>query len=266
MKSVTNKVSPTLKTQQRAKAILQTAGKPQNLACQLCSLSKLCIPMGVPNVDLQKLDEIIVRHNPRKRGEHWFRAGDAFTSIYAVRSGCLKTYVVSGSGEEHICGFHLPGEIIGLDAIEAGFYKSSARVLQSSSVCEIPFSSLNDIFDDAPSLQRQLLRIMSKELYNEQWLITLLGRTTADERVAAFLCNLSNRFALRGYSAHEFVLGMPRHDIGNYLGLSVETVCRVFTRFQKEKLLTANGKHIHIHKLKELYQLANTLQIPSYIV
>lgn len=249
----------------RPKTILPAAGNYNNVACHHCSLSKLCIPMGVQNVDLEKLDEIIVRHDPLKRGQHWFRSGDLFTSIYAVRSGCLKTYVISGSGEEHICGFHLPGEIIGLDAIEAGFYKSSAKVLQTCSVCEIPFDRLNDIFDDAPSLQRQLLRIMSKEIYNEQWLITLLGKTSADERVAAFLCNLSHRFAVRGYSAHEFVLGMPRHDIGNYLGLAVETVCRVFTRFQKEKLLTANGKHIHIHKLKELYEVASTLQPPAYL-
>jgi CRP/FNR family transcriptional regulator len=249
----------------QAQTIFQAVGKRQNIACHLCSLSKLCIPMGVQNVDLEKLDEIIVRHDPLKRGEHWYRAGDPFTSIYAVRSGCLKTYVLSGSGAEHICGFHLPGEIIGLDAIEAGFYKSSAKVLQACSVCEIPFERLNEIFDDAPSLQRQLLRIMSKEIYNEQWLITLLGKTSADERVAAFLCNLSNRFAVRGYSPHEFVLGMPRHDIGNYLGLAVETVCRVFTRFQKEKLLTAKGKQINIHKLKQLYELAGTLQIPPYV-
>jgi CRP/FNR family transcriptional regulator len=108
-----------------------------------------------------------------------------------------------------------------------------------------------------------MLRIMSREIDNEQWLITLLGKSAADARVAAFLCNLSSRFAARGYSATRFVLGMPRHDIANYLGLAVETVCRVITRFQKQDILTANGKQIHIHNLKQLYEITGTLRMPD---
>lgn len=235
------------------------------IACNNCSLTDLCIPVGVKNTDMEMLDEIIVRHTPLKRGQYWFRAGDRFRAIYAVRSGCLKTCVTTGAGEEQICGFHLPGEIIGLDAIDSGYYKSSAKVLQSSSVCEIPFEQLERMFSDAPSLQHQMLRIMSREIDNEQWLITLLGKSAADARVAAFLCNLSNRFAVRGYSASQFVLGMPRHDIGNYLGLAVETVSRVITRFQKENLLTASGKQIHIHNLKQLYDITGILKTPDYV-
>lgn len=238
----------------------------QNISCGHCSLTNLCIPVGVGAKELQKLDENIIHHETLKRGQHWFRAGDRFRSIYAVRSGCIKTYILTGAGEEQICGFHLPGEIIGLDAIDCGFYKSSAKVLQTSSVCEIPFDRLDNLLNDIPSLQKQLLRIMSKEIDNDQWLITLLGKTSADARVAAFLCNLSHRFAVRGYSAYDFILGMPRHDIANYLGLAVETVCRVFTRFQQQKYLTANGKQIQIHELKKLYELTGTLPLPAYLI
>lgn len=237
----------------------------QNISCSHCSLTNLCIPVGIGIKELKKLDEHIIHHETLKRGQHWFRAGDRFRSIYAVRSGCIKTYILTDSGEEQVCGFHLPGEIIGLDAIDCGIYKSSARVLQTSSVCEIPFDRLEGLFNDIPALQKQLLRIMSKEIDNDQWLITLLGKTSADARVAAFLCNLSNRFAIRGYSAYEFILGMPRHDIANFLGLAVETVCRVFTRFQQEKYLIANGKQIQILQLKKLYELTGTLHAPDYL-
>ena len=225
------------------------------ISCELCALSRLCLPNNIDKQDLKKLDAIIIRHSPLKRGTHWFRRGERFRSLFVVRTGCVKIFTTTETGQELIGGFYLPGEIIGLDAIENGRYLCSSKVLQASSFCEIPFSRLEAICNTSPDVQRQLIKIMSKELLNNRWLITLLGKTTAEERVAALLCNISERFSQRGYSARSFTLGMPRSDIGNFLGLAVETVSRVFTRLQKEHVIHANGKHISIINQDKLYSL-----------
>ena len=213
-----------------------------NIACKLCALATLCLPRGIGENELERLDNIIIHREPKKRGSYWFRTGEKFRSIFAVRSGCIKTYRISDNGEEQISGFYLPGDIIGLDAIESGEYSCSAKVLQTSSVCEIPYAQLEKLCDEAPYIYKQFINILSREILTEQWLITLLGRTTAESRVAALLCNISDRFAQRGYSATSFILGMPRSDIGNYLGLAVETVSRVFSRFHNDGLIIAKGK------------------------
>ncbi|NOZ51739.1 MAG: fumarate/nitrate reduction transcriptional regulator Fnr [Gammaproteobacteria bacterium] len=228
-----------------------------NIDCKNCALEKMCFPAKIDAEELVEFNQLVIHHKPAKRGQYWYRAEQQFRSIFVVRSGCVKTLVITRAGNQQIRGFYLPGEMFGLDALGTGRYTTSAQVLQSSSVCEIPFSKLDEICSLLPSLQRQLLHIMSKEIHNEQCLIAMLGNTTAEERVAAFLCSMSQRFSLRGFSANEFILGMPRIDIGNYLGLAVETVCRVITRFQKKRLLTAQGKHIKILKLEQLYETAS---------
>lgn len=228
----------------------------QIVACESCALAQICFPRSIECSALQQLDSIIGRHAPQKKGFYWFSEGDKFRSVFAVRSGVVKTFKLTESGKEQVCGFYLPGEIIGLDAIDSGYYSSTARVLQPCSVCEIPFDRLRDIYHQYPGLQMHLLNLMSRELHNNQWLITLLGKNSAEERVAAFLCNISSRFKQRGYSAKDFILGMPRSDIGNYLGLAVETVSRVFTRFQNEGALIAKGKQIHIRNLSQLHKIA----------
>lgn len=228
----------------------------QLVACESCSLGQICFPRNIECNALQQLDSIIVRHTPQKKGFYWFSEGDKFRSVYAVRSGVVKTFRLTESGKEQVCGFYLPGEIIGLDAIDHGYYSTSARVLQPCSVCEIPFDRLEYLYHQYPGLQMHLLNLMSRELHNNQWLITLLGKNSAEERVAAFLCNISGRFKQRGYSARDFILGMPRSDIGNYLGLAVETVSRVFTRFQNDGVLNAKGKQIHIQDLPRLSKIA----------
>ena len=226
---------------------------------------------GIHEQELEKLSGIIVQREPKKRGSYWFNAGEKFRAIYAVRSGCVKTYRISESGEEQISGFYLPGDIIGLDAIESGQYSCSAKVLQTSSVCEIPFAQLEKLCQENPHIYRQFINLLSREILNEQWLITLLGRTTAESRVAALLCNISERFAQRGYSAFNFILGMPRSDIGNYLGLAVETVSRVFSRLHNDQLISAKGKQIRILDRDRLRQLAGLhsesgVQAPKLVV
>ncbi|AHK80225.1 transcriptional regulator [Ectothiorhodospira haloalkaliphila] len=225
-------------------------------ACKACSLGDLCLPLGVPLEDLELLEGIISRKRPVHRGDLLYQAGDPLGCLYAVRCGSVKTFVLTDDGEEQITGFHLPGELLGLDAIGDGVHPCTALSLETSSVCEIPFDGLEALAGRTPGLQHQLLRIMSRELQSDEQLMTLLGKRASDARLAAFLLNLSDRFGRRGFSRHEFNLTMSRNDIGNYLGLAVETVSRMFSRFQSQDLITVRRKLITLHDIEGLRRVA----------
>ena len=222
------------------------------VACGECSLNEICLPVGVDADDLERLDEIIDRKRPLARGDHLFRNGEHFRSLYAVRSGSMKTYATSADGQEQVMGFLLPGELVGLDAIADGYHPLSAKALETTSVCEIPFADLSSLSAQLPTLQHQMLRIMSKEIREDEHNMVILGQKSAEERLAAFLISLSSRFRRRGFSPNQFNLSMSRGDIGNYLGLALETVSRLFTRFQNEKLLRVDRKHIELLDLERL--------------
>ncbi|WP_084306503.1 fumarate/nitrate reduction transcriptional regulator Fnr [Phytopseudomonas flavescens] len=219
---------------------------PHQANCKDCSLASLCLPLSLDLEDMDALDEIVKRGRPLKKGEFLFRQGDTFNSVFAVRSGALKTFSLSDAGEEQITGFHLPSELVGLSGMDTELYPVSAQALETTSVCEIPFERLDELSVNLPQLRRQLMRIMSREIRDDQQMMLLLSKKTADERIATFLVNLSARFRARGFSANQFRLAMSRNEIGNHLGLAVETVSRVFTRFQQSKLLEAEGKEVHI--------------------
>jgi CRP/FNR family transcriptional regulator len=227
------------------------------VACKDCNLFQLCLPVGIDARELDELDSIIKRRRPVKRGEHLFRVGSPFQAIYAVRSGSIKTYTPTEDGHEQVTGFHLPGELLGLDAINLGHHPCAAKALETTSICEIPFDRLEELSTRLPSLQHQLLKIMSKEILHDQSLLMLLGKKSAEERLAALLLSLSGRYQQRGFSPTDFYLSMSRNDIGNYLGLAVETVSRLFTRFQDEGLLSAQRKHVCITDLPRLRAIAN---------
>lgn len=227
------------------------------VACQECCLNSLCLPVGMDKDDLARLDEIIERKPPMGRGDHLFHIGDDFRAIYAVRSGSLKSYSTTENGQEQIIGFHFPGDLVGLDAIADHAYPISARALETTSVCAIPFEQLDALSGEMPSLRSQLLKLMSREISHDEQNIITLGQKSADERLAAFLIGLSKRFALRGFSSTEFNLSMSRGDIGNYLGLALETVSRLFTRFQRDGLIRVDRKFIEILDLQSLSCLAN---------
>ena len=220
--------------------------KEIKVACQECSLNEICLPVGIGQDDLGRLDSIIDRKRPLTRGDHLFRIGAPFQSLFAVRSGSLKTYATSEEGQEQVMGFHLPGELVGRDAIADGFHPLAARALETTSVCEIPFKDLETLSVQLPGLQRQLLRVMSQEIRDDEQNMVILGQKSAEERLASFLIGLSDRFRRRGFSATQFNLSMSRSDIGNYLGLALETVSRLFTRFQNEGLLRVDRKHIEL--------------------
>lgn len=237
-------------------AKITSARNPHQAHCKDCSLATLCLPLSLDMQDLDALDDIVKRGRPLKKGEFLFRQGDEFSSVYAVRSGTLKTFSISGCGEEQITGFHLPSEFVGLSGMDTELYPVSAIALETTSICEIPFERLDDLSASLPQLRRQLMRIMSREIRDDQQMMMLLSKKTADERIATFLVNLSARFRARGYSPQQFRLAMSRNEIGNYLGLAVETVSRVFTRFQQNELLVAEGKEINLINLIDLCALA----------
>lgn len=227
-------------------------------ACKSCNLRDLCLPVGISNADLELLESIISRRRPLHRGDVLYQAGHTLSCLYAVRAGSMKTTIVTDDGEEQITGFHLPGELLGLDAIGDEVHPCTAVALETTSVCEIPFDRLGEVSLQTPGLQQQLLRIMSRELHGDEQLMLLLGKRASDARVAAFLLNLSDRFAERGFSRHEFNLSMSRIDISNYLGLAVETVSRMFSRFQSLGLVDIDKRLVTIRDAEGLRQIAGT--------
>ncbi len=227
------------------------------VACKNCSLGTLCLPLGLTPEDVERLDDIIRRSRPLHRGDHLFRCGDNFRSLYVVKTGSVKTYTPREDGGEQVMGFHLPGEIIGLDAIERESHNCSGKVLETSAICEIPFGRLEELSSCIPSLQHQMYRLLSKEIGQDTEMLMLLGKKNAEERLATFLMSLSMRLKKRGLSSTDFYLSMSRHEIGNYLGLAVETVSRLFTRFQDDGLLAVERKHVQLLDLERLESLVS---------
>lgn len=225
-------------------------------ACSECSLFQLCLPATLDAEDIEQLEDIVQRRRPLRRGEYLYRAEDPFRAIYAVRAGAIKTTVLSINGEEQITGFHLPGEILGLDAINSGRHPCSAQALETTSVCEIPFDNLEYLATKIPGLQQSLLRIMSKEIFKDHELLYAVAKRSADERLAIVLLSFSNRFGRRGLSRTRFRLPMSRAELSNYLGLAPETMSRLFRRFQEQGLITASGKEIALQDIGALRDLA----------
>ena len=208
--------------------------------------------------EIEHLDNIVQRKRVLKKGDFLFKAGDPFEAIHAIRSGSLKSYTISSDGIEQFTGFHLPGEMVGLNAVSTAAYPSFAKALETSLVCTIPFDRLEALSRELPALQSQLFRVMSGEIRDEQELLMLLSKKNADERFAAFVMNLSARYRRRGLSNKEFLLSMTRSDIGNYLGLAVETVSRLITRLQKKELIEIKDRYINIKDIEALSALAGT--------
>jgi CRP/FNR family transcriptional regulator len=227
--------------------------KLTDVHCKSCGVASICLPASLAHSEMDKLDVIIERNLPLKKGDHVFRQGDPFFAIYAIRAGTLKTYTVTNQGEEQINGFYFPGELVALSAINNMAYPISAKALETTMICEIPYENLDKLTGQLPELRRQITNSMAKEIRYEQQMMMLLSKKTADERVATFLVKLSERFKLRGYSPTLFRLSMSRNEIGNYLGLAVETISRIFTRFQKQQLIKVEGKEIEILDLDDIY-------------
>ncbi|MEQ5836846.1 fumarate/nitrate reduction transcriptional regulator Fnr [Marinobacter sp. NFXS9] len=226
-------------------------------SCQECSLSNLCLPLAVSENEIERLEDVVQQGRTIDRGKHVFRQKDPFKACYAVRSGAVKTYIIADSGEEQITGFYLPGEIIGLDSMGPEGYSCSAKALERSSFCEIPFNRLEELATRIPSLQHHFFQLMSQEIKNSHNLSLLLSKNSAEERIATLLLSLSSRFSRRRLSATNLILPMPRHDIANYLGLAVETVSRVMTRFQRQGLIDSHGREVTLQDIDGLQAVAH---------
>lgn len=225
---------------------------PLKTLCSSCHLNAACLPCGMASCDLQRIDGLNFGRRRVKVGQTLYREGDRFQFIYAVRSGTFKSSLMLADGREQISGFYMAGELLGLDGVANGEHASSATALEDTEVCAIPYAHLTELAAGNPGMQHLLSRLMSREIVREHSLMVLLGSMNAEERLAAFLLNLSQRLKARGYSSTEFHLRMSRAEIGSYLGMTLETVSRTFSTFQQQRLLEVDKRHIRVIDLDGL--------------
>jgi CRP/FNR family transcriptional regulator, anaerobic regulatory protein len=220
--------------------------------CSTCHLKELCLPCGMSVLDVDRLDNMRFARRKVPAGQTLYREGDRFQYIYAVRIGTLKSSLMLSDGREQVSGFHIAGELVGLDGVAQGTHASATMALEDTELCAIPYTHLSDLAAGTSGMQHVISRLMSREILREHSLMMLLGSMNADERLAAFLLNLSQRYAARGYSEREFHLRMSRAEIGSYLGMKLETVSRTFSAFQQQRLLEVDKRHIRITDLEGL--------------
>jgi CRP/FNR family transcriptional regulator len=221
-------------------------GYKSEASCGNCNLREICLPRQIIDSDMARVEKVVFARRRLKRGDPLFKAGDPFNALYAIRSGFLKTTILNADGREQVTGFMMTGELLGLDGIGTGHYNGNAVALEDSEVCVLPFARIEELGREVPAIQRNLHSVLSREIVRDHGVMMLLGSMCAEERLAAFLLNLSRRFTARGYSASDFHLRMTREEIGSYLGLKLETVSRLFSRFQADGLIEVQQKHVRI--------------------
>jgi len=241
-------------TSQNVKPIKSASLK---VACSSCNLRELCLPVGFSNQELQRLDTLVATRRSVRRGDTLFRSGDPFEAVYAVRTGFFKTRVSTDDGRDQVTGFQMAGELLGLDGISTDRHSCDAVALEDSQVCVIPYAQLEQLSREFSDLQRQFHKIMSREIVRDHGVMLLLGSMRAEERLAAFLLNLTQRLQARGFSQSSLVLRMTREEIGTYLGLKLETVSRCFSKFQEDGVLLVKQRQIHILDHEALHKLVN---------
>ncbi|MGV8943345.1 helix-turn-helix domain-containing protein [Thermomonas sp.] len=215
-------------------------------SCADCSLQQLCLPAGIEGDDLKRLENVVQRRRPLEAGDRLFRTGDPLQSVFVASEGTFKTVGISEAGEELVLGFHLPGELFGLDAIGTGYHRCEAIALGKARVCELPFSELSTVAAQLPSLQLQLLRVMGQSTNRDQDHLDVLTRRQASERIAFFVEGLAQRYRRIGQSGDEFLLPMSRDEIARYLGLALETVSRNFSKLHEEGVIAVRGRRVRI--------------------
>lgn len=225
--------------------------------CTYCSVRQLCLPGGIGAEELQRLDQIVQRRRPVARGERLFRLGDPLTAVFIARDGAFKSVSISEDGEEQVLGFHLPGELIGLDALGTGEHRCEGVALTAANVCEVPYDQLSAVAAQVPSLQQQLFRVIGQSVDRDQDHLGILVRRQANERIALFLHSIGERYRNVGQSDRQFQLPMSREDIARFLGLALETVSRGFTRLQDDGVIDVTGRRVEIVNVTELLRLAH---------
>ena len=232
--------------------------EPFKAACSSCNLRELCLPLGMSPEQMERLDAMVATRRSVARGDALFRSGDAFTALFAVRSGFFKTGLSTEDGRDQVTGFQMTGELLGLDGIGTDHHTCNAIALEDSQVCVIPFQQLEALSRELSDLQRHFHKIMSREIVREHGVMLLLGSMRAEERLAAFLLNLTQRLRARGFSASSLVLRMTREEIGSYLGMKLETVSRAFSKFQDDGVLEVKQRQIRVLDPQALQMLVNS--------
>jgi CRP/FNR family transcriptional regulator len=232
---------------------------PQTIkvACSNCNMRELCMPMGLSNDDLDRIDDLVTTRRKVKRGDVLFHSGEKFTNLFAIRTGFFKTCITSEDGRAQVTGFQMAGEIVGLDGIVNDTHTCDAVALEDAEVCVMPFDRIEEISREVNSLQRHVHKIMSREIVREHGVILLLGSMRAEERLAAFLLNLVQRLHARGFSQSELILRMSREEIGSYLGMKIETVSRTFSKFVEENIVEVKQRHVRIINTDALKDIVN---------
>ena len=224
--------------------------------CETCSLTELCLPRGLDQTELEQLEQVVRPGRPIQAGGCLYEPGDPLQSLYAVRSGSIEACRLTSNGDEDVIGFYLPGDLLGLDGLCSGYHTCAAVALETSSVCKLPFNSLETLCQKLSGLQHEMYRLVGKELSKSQAMLLSIRRGTAGERLGRFLLGLSHRLAERGLAADEIPLSMPRKHIANYLGLTEATVCRLFTRFGERRLVKVERRYCQILDLPALEAVA----------
>ncbi|MBO7081657.1 MAG: fumarate/nitrate reduction transcriptional regulator Fnr [Neisseriaceae bacterium] len=225
------------------------------ILCSSCSLRELCLPVGLQPDEFDQLNTVIRQSRRLLKGQYLFCAGDAFTSLFAIRTGFFKTTIASSDGRDQVTGFYMSGELMGMDGISNNKHTCNAVALEDSEVCEVPFALVEELGMQIPSLRRHFMRLMSTEIVRDQGIMMLLGNMKAEERIATFLMNLSHRLHARGFASNDFVLRMSREEIGSYLGLKLETVSRTFSKFQKSGVIDVQHRHVRLLQPQVLAQM-----------
>ncbi|GKT11089.1 MAG: CRP/FNR family transcriptional regulator, anaerobic regulatory protein [Thiomicrorhabdus sp.] len=231
-----------------------------NASCQSCGLQKVCFPTGLLKTDIERLDHIVDRKAPLKKNQHLFQAGEQFVSLFAIRAGVIKLYSFSDTGEEIIHGFYLPGDVMGVDALNTKMHSLSAIAIDTVSVCALPFEELSELSLKIPTLNQQIMNVMSKEVTEGRLHSEMLIKRNADQRVAQFIWSMAERYRNRGYIYDEFRLSVLHRDVALYLGLTPETVSRILAKFHAENIVTWKKKEVTIHNEHALRELAGTTE------
>jgi CRP/FNR family transcriptional regulator len=216
----------------------------RSTACESCSLKSGCLPCALERAEFDSFSEMARLKRKVRPGVTLFVAGDPLTAVYVVRSGMFKTVTVSREGHPKITGFYLPGDVMGLDALNEDVYPFDAIALEHSEVCVLPIHQLESMACAVPALQKRFVRALSREISRDHGLLLLLGCMDAEQRVTRLLLSLAERYHRLGYASDALFLHMTRDEIASYLGLSSETVSRVMSRLQRKGLLTVHQRHI----------------------
>ena len=227
-------------------SITYMAGARPHGGCLTCKMHFRCLPRGLNERDTVRVEGLLQNRRQLKCGEYLYQAGDRCDTIYAVKTGCLKTHVCDEHGYEQVTGFQMAGDLLGMDGIGLRAHDFNLVALEDSEVCALPAARLDELPPELETIRRYLHEVMSGYIVRDHNAMIMLSKMRAEERLAAFLLDLSRRFAALGYSSSEFNLRMSREDIGSYLGIKIETVSRMFSQFQERKLIDVKNRHVCI--------------------